>query len=160
MNRFVPDNSHVSPSGTALVCTEALSEPAPGSVSAKLVTISPLAILGSQSRLLLRRAGHHQALAADPDIGAEHRAEGRRGPPEFERDPHLLRHGETEPAIFLRDGKPEQPHLPHLADDLVGDLVLLRDLFLERPQPLGDEPPDGVEQCFEGFGVEGHHGAW
>ena len=106
--------------------------------------------------LLRVGARHDEPLAADPDIGPEHRAEGRRRPPEFERDPDLLGHGEAEPAKFLGNGEPEQPHLPHLADDLLGDLVLLRDLLLERPQPLGDEAADRLDQRVEGFGIEGH----
>jgi hypothetical protein len=107
-------------------------------------------------RLLFLAAGHDQALAADTDIGAEGGAEGGRGAAKFEGEPYLLRHGQAEPAIFLGDGEAEQPQLPHLADDLVGDLVGLADLLLERPQPLGDETAHGVDEGVEDFEVEGH----
>src|SRR6185437_4162979 len=49
MNRLVPMTTSWSPSRIALVRTEAASEPAPGSVSAKLATTSPLASFGSHS---------------------------------------------------------------------------------------------------------------
>ena len=106
--------------------------------------------------LLRGAARHHQPLAADPDIGAEHRAEGGRGPAEFERDPHLLGHGQAEPAIFLGDRQAEQPHRAHLAHHRLGHRIVAVDLRLQRPQPLRDEAADGVDQSVEGFGIEGH----
>jgi hypothetical protein len=58
---------------------------------------------GKPLGLLSVAAGHHQPLAADPDIGPEGRAEGGRRPAQLEGDPHLFRHGQAEPAIFLGD---------------------------------------------------------
>ncbi len=139
-----------------MVCTEALSEPAPGSVRAKLVIDLARGDARQPFGLLGLASGHHQALAADADIGAEGGAEGGRGAAELERDPHLLGHGQAEAAIFLRDGEAEQPHLPHLGDDLGRHLVLPVDPLLERTKPLADEAADGGEEQVEGFGVEGH----
>ena len=52
--------------------------------------------------------------------------------------------------------RPNSPISRISRDDLVRHLVLPVDLLLERPQPLGDEAADGVEEQVEGFGIEGH----
>ena len=59
--------------------------------------------------LLRVGAGHDQALAADPDIGAEDRAEGRRGPAELERDPHLLGMVRPRPPYSSGIDRPNRP---------------------------------------------------
>ena len=52
--------------------------------------------------LLLLGAVDHDALRADADRGAEHRAEGRRGLAQLEHHQHLLFHRQSEAAIRLR----------------------------------------------------------
>src|SRR3546814_3043785 len=42
------------------------------------------------------------------------------------------------------------------SDVCSSDLILILDLRLERPQPLGDETPHGLDQRVEGFGVQRH----
>ncbi|PAV72708.1 hypothetical protein WR25_01935 [Diploscapter pachys] len=106
--------------------------------------------------LLFGRAGHHQPLAADPDIGAERRSEGGRGPPHLDRDAAFLDHVEAQTAVFLGDRQAEQAHLLHLRDDRVGDGVGGLHIGFEGAQPFADEATDGVDQRVEGFGVEGH----
>ena len=49
IHRFVPEITHSSPSRTAFVVSDDGSEPASGSVSAKLATTSPVASRGSHS---------------------------------------------------------------------------------------------------------------
>ena len=138
----------------AVVCTEAESEPASGSVRAKEVTISPVASRAAIG-LLFVRAEHDQALAADADIGAEGRAEGGRGAAQLDRDQRLVLHGKAQAAVFLGDGEAEEAQLAHLGDDASGTR-LLGHLGLDRPQALGDEAADGLDQLIAGFDVERH----
>ena len=107
-------------------------------------------------RLLLRRAVDDDALRADAVVGADERAEGGRGPPKPEGDLRLLRHGQPEAAILLRDRQAEEAERAHLGDDLGRDAVLLGDALLERPQALGHEALDGVEELGERVAVERH----
>src|SRR5215217_5829271 len=107
-------------------------------------------------RLLLGRAVDDDALRADAVVGADERAEGRRGMAEAEGDLRLLGHGEPEPAILLRDREAEEAEPAHLGDDLGRDAVLLGDALLERPQALGHEALDGVEELGERVAVERH----
>ena len=76
--------------------------------------------------------------------------------PSSTADQALVLHGEVEAAVFLGDREAEQAQRPHLVDHVVGHGVVLGDLGLQRPQPLGDEPADGVDQLVAGFGVERH----
>ena len=52
--------------------------------------------------------------------------------------------------------RPNSPISRISRDNLVGTSSVLGDLVLQRPQPLGDEAADGVDQGVEGFGIEGH----
>jgi hypothetical protein len=127
----------VSPVAVARVWPAAPSDPTPGSVSAKLVIDLAAAMRGSQ-RLFCVAAGHHQALAADPDIGPEHRAEGGRRPPELQRDAHLLRHVKPEPAIFLGMERPNSPISRISATTSSGTSSSESTRSSSGPQPLGD----------------------
>ena len=80
--------------------------------------ISPRGEPRQPAALLRLGAEHDEALAADADVGAEERAEGRRGLAELEGDPHLLLHGEAEAAVLLGDGKAEEAERAHLRDDV------------------------------------------
>ena len=72
--------------------------------------------------------------------------------PELDGDQALLLHGEAEAAVFLRDREAEQAQRPaSRATTSVGHRVVLGDLGLQRPQPLGDEAADGVDQLRRGF---------
>ena len=105
---------------------------------------------------LIGGAGHDQRLAADADIGAEHRAEGGGGAAKFEYDPHFFGHGQAEAAKFLGDREAEQAHLAHFGDDMGGDAMLLLHLAFERAEAFVDEAADGVGQLGEGVGIERH----
>ena len=67
--------------------------------------------------LLVVRAEHHDALAADADIGAEGRPKRRRRAPHLEDHQRLFLHGEPKPAIFFRDRQPEETEIAHLLHD-------------------------------------------
>ncbi len=111
---------------------------------------------GQPLRLLLIRAEHHQALAADADIGAEGRAERRRGAAEFETDQAFLLHGKAQAAVIFGDRKAEQAEFPHLGHDLVRHGVVLGHLGLDRPQPLGHEPAHRLDQLISSLDIESH----
>src|SRR5215203_1960905 len=107
-------------------------------------------------RLLLRCAVDDDALRADAVVGADERAEGGRGAAEPEGDLRLLAHRQPEAAVFLRDREAEEAEPAHLGDDLGRDAVLLGDALLERPQALGHEALDGIEELGERVAVERH----
>ena len=107
-------------------------------------------------RLLLGRARHHEALAADADIGAEGGAEGGGSAPQLDRDAALLDHAEPEAAIFLGDREPVQAERAHLRDDRARDFIGLFDDSLERAQLFAHEAPHGFDQLVENVGVECH----
>ena len=112
---------------------------------------SPAAMRGRNACLLLGRTVHDDALRADADGGAEHRAEGGRGPAESLCDLGFLGDGEPDAAISLRDRQAEEPEQAHLLDDFGRHLVGLVDLAFERHQPLahkavhlGQKPGKGL----------------
>jgi len=105
--------------------------------------------------LLPLGAAVDQHLTGDAVVGAEHRAERRRGPAELHRQPDLLGHGEAETAVLLGDGIAEQPHGRGLLPEPVGDLVGLLDLVLGRDDLLADERADCVEDRRELVGLHG-----
>jgi hypothetical protein len=111
---------------------------------------------GQIARLLRRRAVDDDALRANAVIGADQRAECRRGLAQAKGDLDLLRHRQAEAAILLRNGKAEQPEFPHLRDDGLGNAVLLRDLRLQRRQTLIDEALDRIEQLDKHILFERH----
>ena len=120
------------------------------------MTISPRGDARQPLGLLRVGAGHDEALAADPDIGAEDRAEGGRRPPELERDADLLPIVRPRPPYSSGMDRPNSPISRISRTISSGTSSSLGDLLLERPQPLGDEAADRLDQRVEGFGVEGH----
>jgi hypothetical protein len=141
------------------VRTAAESEPASASVRQNEVMISPDAMRGhvrQPLRLLRLAAVHDEALAADADIGADHRAERRARAAELDRHQALVLHREAEAAVLFRNRQAEEPEVAHRADDLVGNRVVLGDLGFQRPQPLGDEAADTFDQLVAGLSIKRH----
>ena len=141
-----------------MVRTDAASEPASGFGQRETGHDLAAGELGQPFRLLLVGAEHHDALAADADIGADDGAERRRGVAELDGDQDLLLHDEAEPAIFRRDGNAEEAELAHLGDDAVGHAVVLGHLRLDRHAFLAHEAAHGVDQLIARFRIERHPG--
>ena len=107
-----------------------------------------------QPFLLLRvGAEHHQALAADADIGAEGGAEGRRAAAELEHHAAFGFHRKPEAAVFFRDGKTEETERLHFRERVGGDGVVFGDFRFKRDQPFVDEAANGGEQRVEFGGL-------
>ena len=106
---------------------------------------------GEVAGLLLVVAEHDQPLAADPHVGAEGGAEGRRGAPQLQRHQAFVLHGQAKAAVFLGNRQPEQAKLLHLLDHVVGNGVVGRHLGFQGTQPLGNEPPHALDQLVAGF---------
>ena len=106
--------------------------------------------------LLVGRAVHQDALRADADVGAEHRAEGRRGAAELEVDLNLLAHREADPAELFGHRQAEKAQLLHRFDQLGRHLVVLFEMVLERHQALAHEALNGGQQDVERFAIECH----
>src|SRR3546814_16083017 len=82
---------------------------------------------GEPGLLLLRRTVDQDALAADADIGAEHAAEGRRGPAQLDAPLDLFRKGKAETAVFLRDRQATKAHTGKFAEGFIGGAVVVDD---------------------------------
>ena len=121
-------------------------------------------LAGGQARqiaaLLRLGAVDQDAQRADADIGAEERAEGRRGLAELEGDMHLVDQAEPEPAILRRGGEAEQPQPPHLLDDALGNRIGLGDRALLRHQPLPHETAHRLYELLAAQAVERHPAAF
>ena len=144
------------PSRRALVLSEPASEPASGSVRQNEPTISPDAMRGSHCAFC--SAVPSMTMPCEPMPLLVPMSERKAGEvaPKPEGDLRLLGHGEPEAAILLRDRQAEEAERAHLGDDLGRDAVLLGDALLERPQALGHEARDGVEELGERVAVERH----
>ena len=93
---------------------------------------------------------------ANAIVGANVRAESRRGAPEFENDVYLFLHGNAKAAELFGDGQAKEPHFPHLVDDVLWNGVGLRHFAFARDQFLVDELADRVQQNLQNFGVTDH----
>ena len=112
--------------------------------------------LGQVFALLRGRAVHQDALRADADIGAEHRAERRRGAAKLIVDLDFLAYGKADAAEFLGNGQAEQAHGLHVFNDVGGHIVGFFQYVFGGNQMFLDETLDGGELEFKGFGIEGH----
>jgi hypothetical protein len=88
-------------------------------------------------------------LAGDPVVGAEHRAERRRGVAEFEGKLHVLGQREAQSAVLGRERIPEQAHVRRGLADVGRDRVGVLDLVLARDDLVADEHPDRVKNVGE-----------
>ena len=156
MNALVPLITHSSPSRRAVVSVPPASEPAPGSVSPNAPSDSPGAQRRQPRALLL--------LGAEPVD--RHRAQ-RHG--RLERDGYrgvdpgqlLDRDAEREivaahAAVLLAERQAEQPHLAHLAHDVVGEGVTLVEVADGGRDHVVGELLDGLAQRLELGGQLGH----
>ena len=152
----MPFRTYASPSRTAVVVSDAASEPDPGSVSANAPISSPLASPGSQRALLRLGAIDDDALRADAVVGADQRAERGRRARELERDEDFLLHRQAEPAVGFGQRKPEQAELAHLRDDVIGNGIAVGNAMLVRDQALAHEAPDALPQQIQRFAIADH----
>ncbi len=114
-------------------------DPAPGSVSAKEATTSPVAIAFEPAGLLLVGAEPDEHLAGDAVVGAEHRPQRQRRVAQLHRQFDVLGQVQAEATPLLRDRVAEQPHLLGLLAQIVGDPVVGEDLLLARHDRGADE---------------------
>ncbi len=112
--------------------------------------------LGQVAALLLLGPVHDDALGADAVVGADERAERGRGLADLEGEARLFLHGEAKAAIFGGDSQAEHAEFFHLGDHLRRNSVFLRDLELDRDQPLLNEARHGFAQLIEGFAIQRH----
>ncbi len=124
----------------------ATSVPPPGSVSPNAAEPLARAERGQPLPLLLLGAEPVDRHDAEPDPGLER--DGDRGvhPGEF-----LKREAEREvvaahAAVLLGHRQPEQPHPPHLRDDVVGELALLVQVTDHRRDDVAGELRDALAQ--------------
>ena len=97
--------------------------------------VAPLLRLGAEA---LDGGGHDEMRVED----ARHRHPHRR---HALHDPRVDRRGEAQAAVFLADGRAEQPELLHLLDDLFRPDVVLLELAHVRPHVALEEAIDGIE---------------
>ncbi|MNY00707.1 hypothetical protein D3C86_1332140 [compost metagenome] len=107
--------------------------------------------------LLLRLGAVHQdALRADANVGAEHRAERKRRMAEVIDHIAFLRHRQANTTVVLGNGDAEQAHLLHVGDDLGWHFVQFFQRVFRRLQPFVDKTLHRGAQQGKRFGVEGH----
>ena len=122
------------------------SVPPPGSVRPKAPSVSPELSRGSHSPLLVLRAE-----PADRHRAERHgrlKGDGHRGV-----DARELLQGEAEgevvaahAAVLLGNRQPEQPHPPHLRDDVVRERAALVEVADHRRHHVAGEVLDGLAQ--------------
>ena len=114
---------------------------------------------GGQARqplgLLLVRAVVDEDLAGDAVVRAEQRAEGRGGVAKFHSQQRILLGVQSQAAVFLGQGPPEEAHLCGFGDDRLGEGVVVFDLCLERDDLLADEFANGGQDVLEFRAVHG-----
>ena len=106
--------------------------------------------------LLLFGAVDQNALGTDAVIGAEERAERRRGVADLKRHQGFLFHGQAQAAVLLGNRQTEQTHLFHFPGDVLGNGVVLGHGLLRRNQAVADETVDGIDELVEYFLVANH----
>ena len=89
-------------------------------------------------------------------IGAEERAERRRGVADLERHQGFLFHGQAQAAVFLGNRQTEQTHLFHFPGDVLGNGVVLGHGLLRRNQAVADETVDGIDELVKDFLIANH----
>jgi hypothetical protein len=145
MNALDPLITHSPPSRRAVVCVAPASEPPPAEGTT-----------GDQVRqpalLLLLRPEAVQRHRPEPDTRLQR--DGHRGVHAREL---LERQAQCEvvaalTAPLLAEGQAEEPHLAHLGDDLVGELLLLVQLTDDGRDDLPREVLDRRAQGFVLFG--------
>src|SRR3546814_5575914 len=82
--------------------------------------------------LLVRRSVDQKRLRSEAEVDADDRAERGRTPSQFHDDLDFLRGSQTEPAMFLGRRQAEQPHLAKVAQNFLGDGVVLGDARSEE----------------------------
>ncbi len=107
---------------------------------------------------LLLGAVEEDALRADAVVGAEHRAERRRGLAQLHRDEDFFLGGQPESAVLLGNREPKEPDLFHLVDDCGGNLVGCGHVLFGGHESLGHESPNGGEHVVENGLVADHAG--
>src|SRR3546814_14521334 len=80
----------------------------------------------------------------------------RSTPSQFHDDLDFLRGSQTEPAMFLGRRQAEQPHLAKVAQNFLGDGVVLGDARHERNELLAGIAPDGTDKLAERFWIDSH----
>src|SRR3546814_222038 len=80
----------------------------------------------------------------------------RSTPSQFHDDLDFRRGAQTEPAMFLGRRQAEQPHLAKVAQNFLGDGVVLGDARLERNELLAGIAPDGIDKLVERFWIDCH----
>ena len=106
--------------------------------------------------LLLFGSVEHDRRRADAIVGADQRAERRRGLAEFDGDEDFLFHGQTEAAVLFRDRQAEQAELLHFGDDFLRHPLVLGKPLLSRHEPLAHKALDQGKQLVERFLVSDH----
>ena len=110
-----------------------------------------------QPPLLLRvGAVADQHLPGDPVVRAEERPERQRRVPELQRQLHVLREVQAEPAVLLGDRVAEQAHLRRLRPQVVRHGVGVGDLALPRHDRVPHELPHLRHDRAEVLGGDGH----
>ena len=119
-------------------------------------------LAGGQARqpllLLLGGAAGEQHLPGDAVVGAEQRAQRRRGPAELHRELDLLAHREPDAPELLGDREAVEPHRLALLAQLGGHLVGGLDLVLARHHLLAHELAHRGQDVGEVIGLHGAHG--
>ena len=142
----------------AVVVVPPASEPAPGSVRPNAPIIAPERSRGSHSRFCSSVPNRKIGIAPSETPGLQ-RDRHRRV------DPGQLLQGDAQrevvaahAAVLLGERQAEQPHLAHLADDVVGELVALVEVADGRRHDLLGELLDGLAQRLElvAEGAGGH----
>ncbi|KAG0767804.1 hypothetical protein G6F22_017597 [Rhizopus arrhizus] len=79
--------------------------------------------LGQVAGALVVRAGQHDGLRTDADVGAGQRTKRGRGLAQFEHHPHFFFHRQAQAAEFRRDRQAEETQFAHFVDDGGRDLA-------------------------------------
>ncbi|KAG1288137.1 hypothetical protein G6F64_014110 [Rhizopus arrhizus] len=75
------------------------------------------------ARARAARAGQHDGLRTDADVGAGQRTKRGRGLAQFEHLPHFFFHRQAQAAEFRRDRQAEETQFAHFVDDGGRDLA-------------------------------------